>query len=909
MKKFLLPLLLILITTGLVKAQINETFESGTATLPWNAADGKYLGVVNNPAKNAVNNSNKCIGYVKSDASEYSLFIATLANPINLTGKSKFKMQIYANRDAVTKFIFKLEGTGAKEFTKNIVVTKAWQEYTFDFSEVAANTTLTKVIYFFDPGVKTSKDTFYIDNIQQLDDDACKGVKPPTTSNFLDDFECIRRASYAGGWDSLSVVDNPSKTGINTSTKVGKFNDQAGTGTEYGFLMHHNIDPFDFTTNNVLRVKVLAPKAGNLLLKVEGGTQAKEVSNNITADQVGKWIEATADFSSVKFAGNTKLVMFFNAGANGAAGDVYYIDDIRFTEKPALEDFETTPKMTWAPLNNDNTLHGTFGGAVANPASNAVNTSATVGKYTKGTAVISTLTGALPTGFVLTTDEPQLNLSVYAPDANKTVQLQLVSATKGNFNASATVTAANAWEELKFDFSAAIGVTDISQIRVFFDPNTAASGKVFHFDNLRTSKLTINACAGVTKKPNTLDDFECQRNATYAVGAPNAIVNPKQGTTNASDKVGEYKDPKDAWSAIVIDNGANAIDLSKYNQLSVKIWSPTVVPLLFKLEGGTSPAYENPIFNVTKAGDWVTYKIDFSGQKGKNHKKVSIFMNAGVDHTTDDTYYIDDIEWKSEPISGCATDFETPITFTYFANKALDGKNPNIITNPKKAGVNTSAKVIEFVRAAGSDPWAGMFTDFPAPMKWLTGSKFVIRAKVLMDHIGTVTAKLEGAQNAGTNTITYHEINVANKTIGAWEEVTFDWTGKTGINPAWDFARLTLFVDLNAPVGTADVTSYIDDIVIGDGAGCGTSGIFDPVKVEKLTVFPNPASSELVVKNTQKIKRFEITNMLGQTIQSITLSNSADNQVISLENLSKGLYILSGYDEKGLIANSRFVKE
>ena len=712
MKKFVLPFLLLLVTAGFLKAQINETLESGTATLPWTAPDGKYLGVVDNPAKNAVNNSSKCIGYVKSDATEYSLFIATLPNAINLTGKTKFKMNIYANRDAATKFIFKLEGTGAKEFTKNIVVTKAWQEYTFDFSEVAANTTLTKVIFFFDPGVKASKDTFYIDNIQQLADDACTGVKSPTTSNFLDDFECIRNASYAGGWDSLSIVDNPNKTGINTSTKVGKFNDQAGNGTEYGFLMHNNVEPFDFSTNSYLRVKVLAPKAGNLLLKVEGGSTSKESANIITADQVGKWVEATADFGSVKFGGNTKLVMFFNAGVNGAAGDVYYIDDIRFTEKPALEDFETTPKMTWAPLNNDNALHGTFGGAVANPApTSPVNATATVGKYTKGTAVISTLTGALPAGFALTADEPQLNLMVYAPDAGKTVQLQLVSATKGNFSASTTVTAANTWEDMKFDFSAAIGVTDISQIRVFFDPNTAASGKIFYFDNLKTSKLTINPCVNVTVNPKILDDFECQRNATYAVGAPTAIVNPKQGQTNASEKVGEYKDPKDEWSALVVDNGANAIDLLKYNQLSIKIWSPTVVPLLFKLEGGTSAVFENPIFNVTKAGDWVTYQIDFSGQKGKNHKKLSIFFNAGVAHTTDDVYYIDDLEWKSEPITGCATDFETPITFTYFANKALDGKVANIVTNPKKAGVNVSAKALEFVRATGSEIFAGTFTD------------------------------------------------------------------------------------------------------------------------------------------------------------------------------------------------------
>ena len=896
-------MLLLLAVTGFVKAQINETFEAGTTPLGWTAADGKFLGTVDNPKANKVNSSAKCAGYVKSDQHEYSLLIATMPTALNLTTNNRFTVQVFANRNTESKFIFKLEGSkGAKEFTKKIVVTKAWQEYTFDFSSLAANDSIKKILFFFDPGVKNSKDTFYFDNIKQLPADACAGTVAPTTMNLLDDFECQRNASYSVGWDSLSVVDNPSKTGINTSSKVGKVNDTAGEGSEYYPLIHHNVDPLNLETFNFLRLKVIAPKAGLVLLKLEGGT-SKEFGTQITADQVGKWVEVSGDFSSVKFGNNTKLVLFFNAGVNGVAGDVYYIDDIRFTEKPALEDFETTPKLTWAPLNNDNALHGTFASA-ANPApASLVNSSPNVGKYTKGTATISTLTGALPTGFVLTADAPQLSFMVYAPDAGKAVQVQLVSATKGNISGSATVTAANTWEEVKFDFTAAVGVTDISQIRVFFDPSAAAQGKMYFFDNLQSGKLTINACLGITPKLTIMDDFECQRNATYANNPPlTAIANPKPGVGNPSDKVGEYKDPKDEWSALTIDNGANTFDFSRNNQLSVKIWSPKIVPILFKLEGGSSPQHENPIVNVTTAESWITYKIDFSNQKGKNHKKLSIFLNAGVAHTTDDVYYIDDIEWKSEPITGCAVDFETPITFTYFANKELDGKNPDIVANPKKAGLNTSNKVLEFNRQPGAEVFAGMFADLPAAMKW-TNNKIVIRAKVLMDHIGNFAAKLEGSPSGPNNV----EIFKANTKVNEWEEITIDFTGK--VTGSEGYTRLTIFFDLTLPVATTAVKSYLDDIVIGDGAGCGTTGIFDPIVVEKLSIFPNPASTELTVNNTQKVKRFVITNMLGQNVQTLVFSTALGNQTISIQNLEKGMYILSAFDEKGIIANSRFVKE
>lgn len=899
-------MLLLLSATVFLKAQINETFESGTATLPWTASDGTYLGVVDNPKPNVVNNSAKCAAYVKSNQHEYSLFIATMGTALNLTTNNKFTVQVYANRDKESKFIFKLEGAkGAKEFTKNIVVTKAWQEYTFDFSSIAANDSIKKILFFFDPGIKDSKDTFYFDNIKQLAADACAGTTPPTTQNLLDDFECQRNASYAGGWDSLSVVTNPSKTGINTSASVGKFNDQAGNGTEYGFLMHNNISAIDLSKFPYLRMKVLAPKAGTMLLKIEGGSPSKEVGTTITAAQVGQWVECTADFTSVQFAGNTKLVMFLNAGVNGAAGDVYYIDDIRFTEVPPLESFEPQ-NLTWSVLNNDATLHGSFSVADNPNATGATNKSTKVGKYTKGTAAISTLTGALPTGFKIDAAAPQLNIQIYAPDAGKTVRVQLVSAAQGNKEATATVTSANSWETLNFDFSAAAGITDISQINIIFDGGTAANGKVYYFDNLSFSKLTLNVCGSVTPDKNILDDFECQRNVTTGTTALKVVNNPYKNQQNGSDKVGEYTDPKDEWSALVYDYGQNAIDLTRFNQLSLKIYSPKVVPLLFKLEGGTSPAYENPMVQVSSANQWVTYNIDFSGQKGKNHKKLSIFFNAGVAHTTDDIYYIDDIQWNSEPITGCAIDAETAFKAQYFANSDLDGKAVEIVDNPKKAGINTSAKVIKFDRRPGGTVFAGAFTDLPAPMKW-TNTKYVIRAKVLMDHIGNFSPKVEpGPGGSGTA----YEVSKANTKVNEWEEISVDFSGK--ITGTEKYYRLTFFIDLNlaaVPAGGTSQVSYIDDFVIGDGGGCGTTGLFEIKTVEKLQVYPNPATDELFIRNMDKVKRIEITNMLGQQVKTVVFSSVFDIQTISLQGLTKGLYTVSAYDEKGLIANSKFVKE
>jgi len=913
MKKLLLLLLLVAANTVL-KAQINETFEAGTTPLGWVAADkAKYLGVVNNPDTNkvSINKSAKCAGFVKDSTTAYSYAYAKFATPLNLKGNSKFKIQLFSKANRPTKFIFKFEGGATKEILKIVGSNNRWEELTFDEKSVDTVTRFTQLTIFFDATNATSKDTFYFDNLVQLPDDACSGVTPPKTQNLYDDFECIRVGGItnnSGAPDSLTVVDNPDKSGINTSVKVGRYADVAGPGSEYAAIVYDNIDPIDLTKFPYLHVKVRAPKAGNFLLKLEGGTAVKEVPFIITADQTNKWIDAVGDFSSAAASGNTRLVLFLNAGQPGAVGDIYYLDDIRFTTVPPLEDFEPQ-KITWTPLNNDATLHGSFA-VVANPApTSAVNSSAYVGKYTKGSATISVLTGAL-VGFVATAAAPQLNLQVNTSDSGKVVRIQLVSATVGIIEASATTSTKNDWESLAFTLpNNAIGVTDISKINILFDPSTSAAGKVYYFDNLALSKSTVNACLTVVANPNIIDDFECQRNYTIDVPGPiRAIPNPKQGPLNPSDKVGEYTDPFDQYSALTYIF-PKVIDLSKYNQFSIKIWAPKVVPLLFKLEGSVKGLTKEFPSTVTKSGDWVTYTTDFSGEKGKDYTKISIFFNIGITPTTTDIYYVDDIQLKSEPINGCLTTFESlPLPFIYFGTNDATKESTalTVVANPKKTGIDTSANVLKFTRFKNSLAFQGAFADLPAILKW-TNPKITVRAKVYMDHIGNLGLKLEpGLAGSGNG----HELPIANTKVNDWEEITADFT--TLVAAGEVFSRLTFFFDLNLPVNIAsDVTSYIDDIVIGDGAGCVATKVgTNDVAIAQFGFAPNPAQNEIYVRNLLNVRRLDVTNVWGQIVRSISFTNNSfDIQTIPLEGLSAGMYIVSGYDDKGMIANGKFIKE
>lgn len=872
-------------------------FES--AGLTFEGVDGTLTVPVANPAPNQINASANCAKYVKSNLHAYSLLQAERGTSFDLGVNNQFQIDVYAT--APTQILFKLQGTGGGfEFTKNIAVTNAWQTYTFDFSAQAANTGLSKVVMFFDPGVETSGDTYYFDNVRAVPN-PCVGVAP--IADMLDDFSCNRNATYGNGWDSLSVASNPDVSSGNNSSKVGRVRDAAGPGTEYDNLLIDFQNPIDLAKKNWFYCKVRVPKAGRLLLKIEGGPNpAQEQAFDIT--EVNKWIEYAADFSSQAGKGHRKLVIFFNAGQPGVAGDIYYIDDIRLGVAPPLEDFQgSVPKLGWQGLDQNAPIHGSFQGPVNNPKPGGDNTSTRVGCYTKGGSGFSTLQGILPAPLDLS-KQPQLNFDVLSPAAGGKVLVRLNSPTQGNKEAEATITTPGVWQTLRFDFSAFSAITDFGEIRIVFGQGVVASGQVWYLDNLFQSAVTIDPCAAVVPISNIIDDFECQRNYNFGAGADKLTVinNPQLSASNGSLKVGEYKDPANEAYAALCAEFPNGIDLSLYNHLSLQVYGPAKVPVLFKLEGGTSPAKE--IWDTLRtANSWYKFDVDFSSVAGQNHKRVCVFLNGG-NNNPETIYLIDNLKWTRGAYSGCVSDYQTPASsisnFKYFANGALEtaGYQFEIVDNPTPSGINTTSKVGKFVKAGDATTFAGMYADLDAPLDF-KGAK-TVKAKVLMNHIGNFAVKLEASQTGASNV----EISVPNTKINQWEELSINFAAAPDNG---EYKRLTIFFDLTLDPTGSNVTSYFDDIVIGSGA-CTSVGTFSP-QVSTLSVSPNPVSDQLWIDQLDGVDRLVLVNLLGQRVVSV---NTQGNQGVDLDvsKLPAGVYVLNGYDRSGkLLGKVKLVKQ
>ncbi|MBK9736404.1 MAG: hypothetical protein IPO92_16185 [Saprospiraceae bacterium] len=881
--------------------QVYETFETGNE-MGWQAFDGTLEAPVPNPAPNKVNSTPNVGKYTKSGAHAYSLLLAERTTPFDMSILNQFKLQIHAS--APTQVLLKLDGAGtAVEKILNIGLANEWQEYTFDMSFAKDFKHLTKAILFFDPGVETSADIYHFDNLYAVSKGACGDVT--LDADILDDFECNRNATYTNGWDSLTVIPNPGPDAVNSSSKVGKYVDAPGPWNNV--LIDYN-SAIDLSEKNQLKFKVWSPKVTRVLCKLEGGVSG---SNESWADvnDINQWVSFEVDFSSQSAANHKKLVLFFNAGNDPAAGDFYLIDDISWGVKTSkdIENFENGAVLPWEPLDQQTLIHGAFE-VVNNPDASGVNTSTKVGKYTKGTSQFSTLSAVAP-GVIDITSKPQYNLDVWAPAGSTSVIMQLESASAGNKEVERELQSPGTWETLSFDFSDFQTITDWEGLKLLFNPGKAEEGAMFFFDNLKQGDSTVDPCEGSISIGNIIDDFECQRNYEYGAGAELVTVvnNPKLTAANSSIKVGLYKDqPGQPWSALCA-NFPDGIPLDVFNQLEFQVLSSIAVPVLLKLEGGTS-AQKEIWSEIKTVNEWYTISADFSSEKGNDHKSVCIFFNGGVETTTVDNYNIDNIRWAHAPYDGCLVNYDDPAfvsdKWRYFPADNSGGFE--VVDNPLKAGINTSDKVGKAIeKASGEQPWQGMYTDLESYIKF--GPNTIVKAKILSPKVGAVTLKIEKPLKegfpggSGDNTVTNTKAN-------EWEELTWDFsTSPTPIDPAGNYARLTFIFDINN-LPTEDVIYYFDDVRLENG-DCGQeTGSSDVQPVTKMSITPNPVHDVLMINQAGQIRYTDIVNIYGQRIARVW-NNNQSVQYIDVATLPAGTFVLMGYgDKQQIVAQSRFVK-
>ncbi|MBL7826434.1 MAG: hypothetical protein JNJ57_07385 [Saprospiraceae bacterium] len=160
-------------------------------------------------------------------------------------------------------------------------------------------------------------------------------------------------------------------------------------------------------------------------------------------------------------------------------------------------------------------------------------------------------------------------------------------------------------------------------------------------------------------------------------------------------------------------------------------------------------------------------------------------------------------------------DFEAPATSTVFQyfGSPLDGTLNEVVANPAPSGINTSSMVGKFVKPGVAEVWAGAFSN-PNPTTLVDlASNAKIAIKVWMDHIGSVTVKLEGSTNGGSNWL----LTQANTKVNEWEELVFDASVPSLENPFapasnFVYTRVVLFFDFGTAGTGSEQVYFFDDI-------------------------------------------------------------------------------------------------
>ena len=295
-------------------------------------------------------------------------------------------------------------------------------------------------------------------------------------------------------------ITNPQISGINTSATVMQL--VKGPGATWAGSKITMASPIDFTTERVFKVKVLSPVAGKkLLLKFEGAGQFfQKLSSPITTANV--WEELTFDFSSDGVNNlNNQIVFMFDFGTEGDGGpnSTYLFDDITQTTgtSPILQlpilplDFESTT-LSYPFVG--------FGGSettlTANPHQSGINTSATVAQTIKSeTNGGSVIQMAGPIDF---SKSKIVKMKVWSPVAGRKLLLKFegspIDFDYGAFETEVTITKANEWEELTFDYNSPSLFPPVNnndnKIVFFFDFGTLGDGgpnSTYYFDDIAFS--------------------------------------------------------------------------------------------------------------------------------------------------------------------------------------------------------------------------------------------------------------------------------------------------------------------------------------------------------------------------------------------------------------------------------------
>jgi hypothetical protein len=465
-----------------------------------------------------------------------------------------------------------------------------------------------------------------------------------------------------------------------------------------------------------------------------------------------------------------------------------------------------------------NNFDGGSASVISNPQSGGINTSGKVGRMVKNPGQVWGGSWIGLSGPIDFSANKIFRMKVFSPRAGAKVLLKVENATNSgiSFEKEATMSVANTWEDLVFDFSTINTTNSYHNIVLIFDLGAMGDGSgnfTFLFDDIRltnqipTSLLALPVTFDIAGINYSVTDFG-NNQTINEVDPTNASNNVKKTTKNNG---------AETWAGTTIGAGfTSAIPFTaSTTQMSIRVYSPAAgIRIRLKAEDRTNNTRSVETEAMTQAANtWETLVFDFANQSAGTaalnlsytYNMASVFFDFG-NAGNGKIFYWDDVNFLPANVTpnylALPLDFQSTTINYPFVN--FDGGNSTVVSNPFVAGINTSSKVVKMIKNAGQ-VWGGSLISLVNPINFSVNKTF--RMKVYSPRAGAkVLLKVEGPNGAA------FEKEVVTSTANTWELLTFDYSA---INTGLSYQNIVLIFDLGTMGdGSANFTYYFDDITL-----------------------------------------------------------------------------------------------
>ncbi|MCB0837444.1 MAG: hypothetical protein KDD99_12320, partial [Bacteroidetes bacterium] len=471
---------------------------------------------------------------------------------------------------------------------------------------------------------------------------------------------------------------------------------------------------------------------------------------------------------------------------------------------------------------------------IPNPQSSGINTSGNVAQMVKNAGQVwggSLLTMPGPIDF---STNRIFKVKVFSPNAGTRLLLKVENAANGgiSYEKEDTVTTANTWEELTFDFNGINQANQYSKIVFIFDLGIMGDGSAnfsFLFDDIQL--VSGGSTVNYPDLPVTFEDTAIDYNLVDFGGNASMLTADPDGSMNTVVRSVKTSGAQ-TWAGTTIGGSVGFATPVPFTatetKMTVRVYAPNAgIPIRLKVEDATNAGISVETEAMTTvANAWETLEFDFSNPAAgtaslnlaNTYDKASMFFYFGTDGAgigADSVYYWDDVEFVEG--SGLAQ-IDLPVTFD---DETVDytltdfGGNASYLTLDPAGSSDT---VVISIKTAGAETWAGTTMGGPAgfanPIPF-TASETKMTVQVYAPNAGIpIRLKVEDATNAGISVETEAMTTVAN----AWETLEFDFSneamGTAALNLAntYDKASIFFYFGTNGAGVGADSVFFWDDV-------------------------------------------------------------------------------------------------